>query len=224
MQVKLIATTTIVGHIPGYNPHGDFVTDADELVEEAGRLCYESWHRPNPLTASNEGYLANILAQMHFSVMEHASATFYIDGVTRNWSHEKIRHRHFSYSEVSQRYCDVGAFEFIEHPGLAGIDLETRKKLQKAIKAGREAYEAIMDDLSGKDVPRKKARQAARHALASGTETKILVTGNMRSWREMLHKRLSPAADEEFRQLARLILVELRKIAPNTFQDFEDLD
>lgn len=225
MRVKLIATTQIVGHIPGYIPH-DFgvLTDADVLAEEAGRLCYESWLRPNPKTATNESYVANIIDKQHFSVTEHASATFYIDGVTRNWSHEKIRHRHFSYSEVSQRYCDVGSFAFIEHPGLVGIDQATREDLLKAIEAGRKAYKSLMKDLTGKGKERKLARQAARHALLSGTETKILVTGNMRAWRDMLWKRLSPTADEEFRQLAQLVLVELKKIAPNTFQDFEVLD
>ena len=217
MRVKLIAATQIVGHVPGYIPHeGGLVTDIDELSEEAGRLCYESWRRPNPKTATNEGYIQNIIDKGHFSVMEHSSAAFYMDGLTRNWSHEHIRHRHFGYSEVSQRYCDVGSFAFVEHPGLTGIDPETREKLLAAIKAGREAYSAIMDGLE-----RKQVRQAARHALASGTETKIIVSGNMRAWRDMLWKRLSPTADEEFRQLARLVLIELKKIAPNTFQDFE---
>lgn len=221
MRVKLIACTVLVGHIPGYQPHDDFEADIDELGEEGGRLCYESWNRPNPATATNEGYLANIIKQGHFSVMEHGSATFYIDGVTRNFTHEHVRHRHFSYSEVSQRYCDVGEFAFIEHPGLVGIDTATREELLKAIEAGRKAYKAVMKDLTEKGAERKHARQAARHALASGTETKILVTGNMRAWRDMLPKRLSKTADEEFRQMAGLILGELKKIAPNTFQDFE---
>lgn len=221
MRAKLIAVTTLVGHIPGYQPHNDLVTDSDELAEEAGRLCYESWNRPNPKTATNEGYLGNILDQGHYSVMEHASATIYMDGVTRNFTHEHIRHRHFGYSEVSQRYVDVGSFAFAEHPGLVGIDKDARDMLLKAIKAGRDAYEAVMADLAGKGTERKKARQAARHALVSGTETKILVSGNMRCWREMLWKRLSPTADEEFRQMAQLVLAQLKAIAPNTFQDFE---
>lgn len=220
MRVKLIAATTIVGHIPGYEPHEAFENDADELAEQAGRACYESWPRPNPKTATNEGYLANIIEKGHFSVMEHASATMWIDGVTRNFTHEHIRHRHFGYSEVSQRYVDVGSFEFIEHPGLVGIDKPARQKLLKAIRAGREAYEAVMEDLTSKGAERKHARQTARHALVSGTETKILVSGNMRCWREMLWKRLSPTADEEFRQVAQLVLAELKTIAPNTFQDF----
>jgi hypothetical protein len=37
-----------------------------------------------------------------------------------------------------------------------------------------------------------------------------------------LGKRLSPAADAEFREVAKLILAELREIAPSTFQDFTD--
>lgn len=221
MRVWLIAQTVIVNNVPGYSPHRVWETDADELAEEAGRLCYESWERPNPETSANDTYLANILKQGHYSVMEHASATFYIDGVTRNFTHEHIRHRHFGYSEVSQRYCNVGQFEFIEHPGLVGIDTTARNKLLAAIDAGREAYDAIMDDLTQKGFGRKKARQAARHALPSGLETKILVTGNMRAWRDMLWKRLSPAADEEFRQVAKAILAELKNIAPHTFQDFE---
>lgn len=118
MRVILIASTAQTGEtVPGYidHPLGDngyhpYSQDADDLAEQAGRLCYLSWNRPNPATATNKGYLANIIAQGHFSVLEHASATFYIDGVTRNFTHELIRHRHLSFSEVSQRYVDVSEF------------------------------------------------------------------------------------------------------------------
>jgi thymidylate synthase (FAD) len=220
MRVILIASTSIVNHIPGYEPHKFFEADADELAEEAGRLCYESWNRPNPKTATNQGYIENINDKQHYSVEEHATATFYIDGVTRNLTHELIRHRHLSYSEVSQRYVDVGLFDFVEHPGLADIGPEARKDLAAAIEAGRKAYRSIVEDLTAKGKERKEARQAARHALVSGTETKIVVSGNMRAWRDVLWKRLSPAADAEIRQVAQAILVELKKIAPNIFQDF----
>lgn len=223
MRVILIAHTHVVNNIPGYTPHeGPWdVTDMDDSVEQPGRLCYESWKRPNPVTSTNEGYVANILKQGHHSVTEHGSATFYIDGVTRNCTHELIRHRHLSYSEVSQRYVSVDKFPFIEHPGLVDLGPEAREDLLKAIEAGRKAYRSILADRIANGVEGKKARQAARHALLSGTETKIQVSGNMRAWRDMLWKRLDSAADEEIRRVARLILIELKKIAPNTFQDFE---
>lgn len=220
MRVILFAHSVIANDIPGYIDHEDPVTDSDDMAEQAGRLCYESWKRPNPATATNDGYLNNILEQKHNSVFGHASVSIYFDGVTRNLTHEFIRHSHFRYSEVSQRYCDVGAFEFVEHPGLSTIGLYARTAMEEAISAGRVAYSAIMDDLTAQGVERKKARQAARHVLVSGTETKIIATSNLQGWRDMLWKRLAPSADAEFRQVAQAILEILKEVAPNSFQDF----
>jgi len=224
MLVKLIAKTIVVDQIPGYVVHPDdenYPTDADDLAEQAGRLCYLSWNRPNPATATNKGYLHNIQEQQHNSVMEHASATFYIDGVTRNFTHELIRHRHHSFSEVSQRYVNVGEFDFIDHPGFASVGEVSHAAKDIALGASREAYKIVIQDLNQQGVEGKKARQVARHVLPSGLETRILVSSNMHGWRYLLSKRLSPTADEEFRQVAKLILDELKAIAPNTFQDFE---
>jgi thymidylate synthase (FAD) len=47
----------------------------------------------------------------------------------------------------------------------------------------------------------------------------MIVTGNMRAWREVIEKRNSPAADQEIRELAEQLLAMLRSVAPNTFQD-----
>lgn len=93
MKAILIARTMLEAPIPGYMPNieGRY---GDTLGEMAGRLCYESWDRPNPATATNAGYLANIIKQQHFSVLEHASATIYLEGVSRTLTHELIRHRH----------------------------------------------------------------------------------------------------------------------------------
>lgn len=74
------------------------------LVEFAGRACYQSWSKPNPKTATNAGYIKHIIDVGHFSVLEHASVSFYITGLSRSCTHELIRHRHFSYSQLSQRY------------------------------------------------------------------------------------------------------------------------
>ena len=222
MRVILIATTAVVDYIPGYDPNDAFdATDTDDLIEQAGRLCYLSWDRPNPETATNRSYMANIIKQQHFSIAEHASATFYIDGVTRNFTHELIRHRHLSFSEVSQRYVDAGQFEFVEHPGLSTIGDDERAELEDSVSVGFNTYKALANNLIEQGKKRKEARQAARHVLPSGTETKILVTGNMRAWREVLAKRLSPMADSEFQQVAREILSLLKRVAPNTFQDFD---
>jgi thymidylate synthase (FAD) len=70
-------------------------------------------------------------------------------------------------------------------------------------------------------VPRKVARQTARAVLPNMTETKILVTGNMRAWRDVIAKRNTPFADSEIHALAAELLHQLKELAPNTFQDME---
>ena len=116
---------------------------------------------------------------------------------------------------------DVSEFPVIDHPSLRG--LPTRENAQKndVVEKARATYRALVSVLSSGGRTRKEARQAGRFVLPSGLETKIMVSGNLRAWREVLEKRLSPTADLEFQEVAQKILVELRGIAPNTFQDFK---
>lgn len=77
------------------------------IPEFAGRGCYKSFDRPNPKTFTNRDYLQNIATQNHGNVMEHASVTFYVTGVSRSLSHELVRHRHMTPSQESQRYVPI---------------------------------------------------------------------------------------------------------------------
>lgn len=217
MRVRLIAKTEFIPQ-PELNTH-EGITDADELSEYSGRTCYQSWSKPNPETATNAGYLKNILDSYHFSVLEHASVTFYIEGVSRSLTHELVRHRHLSYSQLSQRFVDESSVELVVPPALRGSD--ERASLLDAMEFAKEIYNSIVESLLSNGLPRKKAREAARAVLPNMTETKIVVTGNHRAWREFLTKRNSPGADAEIRELAQEILGQLKKIAPNTYQDME---
>ncbi len=198
--------------------------DHDYLAEFAGRLCYQSWNRPNPDTATNDGYLANILKQRHFSVLEHSSATFYVAGVSRSLSHELVRHRFLSFSQLSQRFVDESSVEMVTPPAIAAQDALGAHATKFAFnRAGDHAaghYEEIAQTLLRAGLSRKQAREAARAVLPNATETRFVVTGNLRAWRDVLERRLSPAADAEIRELAQKILAELKIIAPNAFQDF----
>lgn len=225
MQVKLIAKTITVDNVPGYIVHPDdqfYPTDADDLAEQAGRLCYEAWARLNPKTTTNKGYIKNILDLGHYSVLEHSSATFYIDGVTRAFLLELERHRHLSYSVVSQRYVPGSSFTFVMHPILVKLSDETKARIAKLNEASHALYEDIVAELMEMGDGRKVARGAARNVLLEGTETRILVSGNMRAWLEVLWKRLSPTADQEICDVSRKILHKLMTIAPNTCQDLSE--
>lgn len=225
LRVQLIARTDFLAP-----PDVPWSTDADggsALVEFAGRACYQSWSKPNPKTATNAGYIKHIIDVGHFSVLEHASVSFYITGISRSCTHELIRHRHFSYSQLSQRYVPEGDSRVVMPPGMEE-DPELRRLLTDAADANRAAYARLLAGLEAKfsDQPnatlrRKQARQAARAVLPNATETRIVVTGNYRAWRHFVAQRASEHADVEIRRLAIECLRLLAGVAPAVFADFE---
>lgn len=225
LRVQLIAKTEFTA--PADVP---WTTDADggqALVEFAGRACYQTWDKPNPKTATNAAYLKHIIDVGHFAALEHASATFYITGVSRSCTHELTRHRHFSYSQLSQRYVPGEAAHVVVPPGIDG-DPELEAMFLAAADASRAAYdrllaglEAKLDDAPGQTLRRKQARQAARAVLPNATESRIVVTGNYRAWRHFIAMRASEHADVEMRRLAIACLRRLVEVAPAVFTDFE---
>ncbi len=225
MQVQLIAKTEFTP--PADVPWSTDVDGGEALAEFAGRACYQSWRKPNPATATNAGYLRHILEVGHLSVLEHGVVSFYLTGVSRSLTHELIRHRHFSYSQLSQRYVPERDAEMVE-PEVIARDPELHARFVEATKASVDAYTELLAGLEKAfaDEPnatlrRKQARQAARAVLPNATETRIVVTGNYRAWRHFVAMRATEHADVEIRELAIECLRQLQKAAPNVFGDFE---
>ena len=237
-RVELIAHTTLAcdGRSPAIEGHMSLDPDAgdmQQLVEFAGRACYQSFAKPNPATARNADYIARTLhGQKHWSIAEHATATFYITGVSRALTHELIRHRHLSYSQLSQRFVDESEANIVIPPAVrrsnarvtyASEDFrdDLAGDIPEALEWwGQEAvwnYETIVDALTAEGLPRKQAREAARAVLPNMIETRIVVTGNLRAWHEVIERRTAPDADAEFQQVAGLIRDELQKLAPEVF-------
>ena len=205
-----------------YRPNADGGSGTD-LAEFAGRGCYEAWSRPNPKTATNRGYLENIVKQRHFSVIEHASVSFRIEGVSRSLTHELVRHRHHSFSQLSQRYVDEGETKFIVPPLIRNAAPSVQREFQEAMASALESYKVIASLLTDEfpDKTRKEIRQTARAVLPNATETKLVITGNYRAWWELIEKRATEHADVEIRALAVEILRQLQREAPEIFDHFE---
>jgi thymidylate synthase (FAD) len=211
-------------------------TDPEHVVEFAGRLCYMS-HATG--RSSTDAWFANVIESGHFSVLEHASFTFAIRGVSRSLTHELVRHRHLSYSQLSQRYvdqCDPGAglgfvvpvdmladheaFQewergsFPNHPPGVWEFISWRRWQESSLESYRErlAFEV------GRGTPRKRAHAIARSHLTECAETAIVVTGNARSWLEIRPKRVSTAAEAEIARLfGEYILPILAREMPRVF-------
>lgn len=192
----------------------DGAGDGQILIEFAGRLCYESFDLPNDATAENGPYIRNIVNQGHESVLEHASVTFYIEGVSRNLTHELIRHRHLSFSELSQRYVNMEDANVVNPPAEGG-------GLFKLSESHKRIYQASVKRYMDQGLSRKQAREAARYGLPAGVETKIVVTGNLRAWRDVLKKRWTKYADAEMQILAEKLYHILDAEYPDVFEDIE---
>jgi thymidylate synthase (FAD) len=227
---------------PFDNPDAVWMDWDDEgaagLSEFAGRACYESWSRPNPKTATNQGYLEHILEIGHESVIEHGSASIYIEDVSRSCTHELVRHRHFSYSQLSQRFVTLkrqdvmaevkpGEEPYIIPPLFAEDDI-AGVILQSAWAQACDHYDQLVEraeqllaDTPGMagTIARKRAREAARAVLPNMTPTAIVVTGNHRAFRQAIINRASPYADLEIRELFVMIFRELSRWQPALYQD-----
>lgn len=233
MRVSILAKTDIHPFVMSNASKGEWevqgfdVPPGSTLAEFAGRQCYQSWSRPNPKTATVEGYIENIIDQGHFSVLEHGSVTFHISDVSRSLTHELVRHRHLSFSQLSQRFVKVD-FDGYTTPPLYEHDVEAQKVLEQQWRSAVEAYDQLvarwlpklLQDGWDQHTARKKAREAARSVLPGMAATSIVVTGNHRTWREFIEKRGSKFADAEIRQLAIEIFSLLSMIEHPIYQDF----
>lgn len=201
-------------------------TDGERLAEYAGRVCYMS--QANPAKRSTGEYLENIRKQGHGSVLEHAVYVLFIEGISRSCSHELVRHRAgFGYSQLSQRYVDESQAAFVVPPAIVG-DAALEAEWLAQVTLAQAAYVAAVEGLMTKYAwvadkvhRRKMAREAARSVLPNATETKIVVSANVRAWRTMLELRCGEGAEQEIRRMAVAVLRLLQREAPRFFSDFE---
>lgn len=216
---------------------GDFQLPRDEsrigsperLVEAAGRNCYWSYAKPRP--GGNAAYIANLLKSGHGSCLEVASWNLLITGISRSLSHELIRHRCMSYSQLSQRYVDSSAIRFVIPPAYLVLPLDHRIRVlwgnmcADALATYRQLVKETellpeIQAIKHATDRRKAARESARSVLPNCTETRIVVTLNARAARHFLNLRGSLHADAEIRRLALALYDLLADDTPAFFADF----
>ena len=188
-----------------------YTPNPEETIARAASTCYDSV--PKELDKARK-MIAAIIKSGHESCIEHSSATFEIDGISRVVTHELVRHRiGFAYSQRSQRYVDEANPSFVIPEEIEAN--ETAKALfEDAMRYAWEKYKALQD-LGLKN-------EMARYVLPNACCTKIVVTADFRAWRNFLKLRLSKRAQHEIRNLANVLLDKLIEIAPSCFEDLKD--
>jgi thymidylate synthase (FAD) len=195
MHVEIIGVTNFL--------QGDGSSEA--LLEYAGRACYQSAPR-----GDSGRFLKARIRDGHGSIVEHASVTFDIRGISRACSHQLVRHRIASYSQESQRYVDMSAPEFVLPPSVAE-DPEAMAVWEEFVSGVSEAYHRLR--VLG------VRKEDARFVLPNATATRIIVTMNFRTLRHFFSVRCDKAAQWEIRVLALEMLRQVYSVAPAVFGD-----
>ncbi|MDU7599191.1 MAG: FAD-dependent thymidylate synthase [Corynebacterium sp.] len=221
-QVHLLAHTKIDEKaISEWMSIQDASTDAETLLTMAGRNCYRSFHRPNEATYDDADYLRRTLFDRgHFSIAEHATATLYFTGVSRAFLTELTRHRHLSFSVESQRFINANDANVVMPPAMRYLDEESKENFLWRVDESITDYKDAQTVLNY--LPKKQRNEAARALLPNAVETRMVVTGNLRTWHEVIQRRTQPDADAEIQEVMRLAREALHTVSPIIFPTEKD--
>jgi thymidylate synthase (FAD) len=175
----------------------------EELLEHAGRVCYRSESRGDPAK-----FLRARLREGHESLIEHASATFEISGISRACSHQLVRHRIASYSQESQRYVEMSDPALVIPDAIAG-DPHARVVWDGFVDHVKSTYQELRE--------LGVLKEDARFVLPNAAATRIIVTMNFRELLHFFRLRITPEAQWEIRRMAILMLECLAPHAPAIF-------
>ena len=186
-------------------------------------------------------FMNRLLSMGHHSPLEHVSFTFAIEGVSRALTHQLVRHRIASYSQQSQRYVKSDNPEFIIPKTIIDLSNDEDNLLvaayEDAMERAFEAYEFLSLIMERKLIQKeleknpsikedenkmkrleskceKIAIENARYVLPNAMDTKIVVTMNLRTLINFFSERTCMRAQDEIRQLANIMILEIEKISP----------
>ena len=192
-----------------------YTPDPERTVALAARLCYSPADidelKEKFSTADIRNFLEKIMSLGHQSVLEHASFTFGIEGISRVTSHQLVRHRIASFSQQSQRYVShKERFAAVVPPTIAERP-EVLARYEAQLAALHQAYA----DMVAAGIP----AEDARYILPNATETKIMVTMNARALLNFLELRCCERAQWEIRAMAVEMLRLVKEVAPIIFEN-----
>lgn len=184
-------------------PRVDFIVatpNIGRVIELGARNCYKSEDRIGEGT--DEKLFNQIVKQHHHdSVVEHGSITIRI--VTdRAMLAQITRHRHFSFSVESQRYANYSKDKFGNEvlfikPHDIEEDTQPYQIWRESMQLAEKAYFKLIEQ--------KAKPETARSVLPNSTKTEIIMTGNVRSWRQFFSLRSARHAQKDVQHLTKLI-------------------
>lgn len=209
---------------------------AEKIVAAAAKLCYSPStidHIMDGLTEEKTASFVNMLAELgHESVIEHASFTFAVEGVSRSLLAQITRHRMASFSVQSQRYVSEKNFEYVIPPEIEAI-AQAKQEFIHAMEQAGKSYDKLSeilkeahkqeyisdgyDEKAASSKAQKQANEDARFVLPNACTTKMIFTMNARSLMNFFSIRCCNRAQWEIRSLAFEMYKLVFAVAPHIF-------
>lgn len=190
-------------------------SNPEETCALAARLCYSSASiedlKEKMTPEKCKELIEKIVSVGHYSVLEHASFTFGVEGVSRTLSHQLVRHRIASFSQQSQRYVEFKSGIPSSIPPSIKANPEALCVFDEAMAVAEKAYA----NLVSLGIPAEDARFVAPGAA----ETKLVFTMNARELLHFLGHRTCNRAQWEIRAMADQVLALLVEVAPIIFSN-----
>ena len=186
----------------------DHTAKPERIIAMAARLCYTKGMTiadlDQKLTDKKcRDMVLKIVENRHHSCLEHANFTFGIEDVSRNFTHQLVRHRNTSYEQQSLHYLKADIDFKVVQPNL---DQLQQLRWNQTKKATFEVYTEMLKE----GIP----REDARHILPGGIETKIISTANLRQWMHFIKVRSCAVNCSEIQVVAMHIRTEILRLLP----------
>ena len=192
----------------------------EEVVALGARLCYSKARVDDLLTRVEEkdqtDFVHKIMGMGHDSVLEHASFTFGIEGVSRTLLAQITRHRVASFSVQSQRYVSYEkGFGYIVPPKIEAMGEDAVAEFERQMDTMHEWYTQWQQRLGTGE----GGNEDARFVLPGACETRMMVTMNVRELRHFFRLRMCTRAQWEIRALAGEMHRLCMEVAPALFEN-----
>lgn len=184
--------------------------DSEHLAKQAAAICVDKLDNP-----SDKGF-EKAIKSGHCSILEHLPLTFLIEDVSRALTHQLVRHRICSFSQMSQRYAKVktrGKKWFITPMSIAAHRIEGSYTLDRKYQNLMVHIAELYNELHEAGIPNEDARMI----LPNACSTSIMVSMNARSLVEQCSKRLCNRAQWEIRKLYTQMVELIKDIYPSVY-------
>ena len=185
-----------------------YTQNADAICAAAGRSCYSQRSAKDLIENINaKETLDKIVGSGHYSVIEHAVFTFFVEGVSRSLTHQLVRHRVASFSQQSQRYVSLKEPTYVIPPTIEK-DADLKKMYEETMEKIWESYRKLEEKIPAED---------ARYVLPNGCTTNITITMNARELLHFFSLRCCNRAQWEICDMAERMLKLCKEVSPTIF-------